>query len=69
MAVFQQQLLLDTVADRDSYFDITEHVNTAIKESGIQNGICLVSTPHTTCSVFLKNSHMIKIVMAMICLI
>ncbi|AJG25261.1 YjbQ family protein [Streptococcus iniae] len=54
MAVFQQQLLLDTVADRDSYFDITEHVNTAIKESGIQNGICLVSTPHTTCSVFFE---------------
>lgn len=54
MVVFQKVATLETCAKRDSYFDITEHVKTAIEESGIQNGICLVSTPHTTCSIFFE---------------
>lgn len=31
--------------------DITDEVNEAVTESGIQNGICCVYSPHTTCSV------------------
>lgn len=54
MTVYQKTIALDTVAERDSYFDITESVKTAIEESTIQNGICLVSTPHTTCSIFFE---------------
>ncbi len=31
--------------------DITEEVSRAVRESGVQNGICCVYSPHTTCSV------------------
>lgn len=31
--------------------DITEEVREAVVESGVQNGICCVYSPHTTCSV------------------
>ncbi len=54
MSVFQTVFSLETVAKRDSYFNITENVNSAIKESNIENGICLISTPHTTCSILFE---------------
>jgi secondary thiamine-phosphate synthase enzyme len=31
--------------------DITEEVQDAVRESGIQDGVCAVYSPHTTCSV------------------
>ena len=31
--------------------DITEDVQEAVRESGIQDGVCSVYSPHTTCSV------------------
>ena len=34
--------------------DITPQVKEAIEKSGIQNGICTVISPHTTCSVFFE---------------
>nr|WP_040832366.1 YjbQ family protein [Streptococcus ictaluri] len=43
---------MKTVAARDSYHDITTLVAESIKESGIQTGICLIHSPHTTCSIF-----------------
>ncbi|KHD44110.1 YjbQ family protein [Streptococcus hongkongensis] len=54
MSVFQKTFSLETVANRDSYFNITEDVARAIQESKIDNGICLISTPHTTCSIFFE---------------
>lgn len=34
-----------------SITDITEDVQAAVTTSGVQNGICCVYSPHTTCSV------------------
>ena len=43
---------LETVQGRPSYHMITEQVKDAINKSNIANGICLVQTTHTTCSVY-----------------
>jgi secondary thiamine-phosphate synthase enzyme len=34
-----------------SITDITDEVNEAVRESGVQNGIACVYSPHTTCAV------------------
>lgn len=52
MTVFFKNLNLKTVVARPSYHKITDDVSSAVTESGIQNGICLVQTSHTTCSVY-----------------
>ena len=31
--------------------DITEHVQEAVRESGVRDGVCCVDSPHPTCSV------------------
>jgi secondary thiamine-phosphate synthase enzyme len=31
--------------------DITDHVQEAVRESGVRDGVCCVYSPHTTCSV------------------
>lgn len=52
MKVFHQQIQLETVSGRPSYHDITELVRIAVEKSKINEGICVVSSPHTTCSVY-----------------
>lgn len=52
MSTFFKDLTVKTVEGRPSYHMITEDVKKAVKESGIKNGICLVQTTHTTCSVY-----------------
>lgn len=37
-----------------TYINVTEEVRKAVEESGIQNGIVTVMSPHTTCSVFFE---------------
>jgi thiamine phosphate synthase YjbQ (UPF0047 family) len=52
MSTFFKELSIDTVEGRPSYHMITDQVNNTVKKSGIQNGICLIQTTHTTCSVY-----------------
>lgn len=52
LTVYFKDFVIDTVADRPSYHNVTEQVEQAIDESKIRNGICLVQTAHTTCSVY-----------------
>lgn len=52
MAVDFKDIELKTVAGRPSYHRITELVNKEVENSQVKNGICLVQTAHTTCSVF-----------------
>ncbi|MCB2831226.1 YjbQ family protein [Streptococcus dysgalactiae] len=54
MIVYQKEFSVETVANRDSYHDISEVVRQVIAASSIQTGICVVATPHTTCSVFFE---------------
>ena len=50
MKTFQREVQLRTAGGL-TVTDITEQVRTAVHESGIQDGICCVFSPHTTCSV------------------
>jgi secondary thiamine-phosphate synthase enzyme len=48
--VFQHEVRLRTAGGL-SVLDITEEVNDAVRDSGVQNGIACVYSPHTTCCV------------------
>lgn len=58
MAVYHEKFQIGTVAQRDSFHNITEEVNLAIRNSKMDQGLCCISTAHTTCSVFFEEySH------------
>lgn len=39
---------------RPTFHDVTDSVVAAVKESGVTNGICVVFSQHTTCSVLIQ---------------
>lgn len=41
---------------KQGFFDITEHVRTAVRESGVRSGVCLVYCPHTTAAVTINEN-------------
>ncbi|MDF7639589.1 YjbQ family protein [Lactobacillus sp. ESL0791] len=53
MKVYQDTIQVTTKA-RVTYVDITSKVRESVKKSDVDNGICLVQTPHTTCSVIFE---------------
>lgn len=54
MKIYKEQINLTSHGKTPSFFDITPSVKEIIKKSEIQNGICTVISPHTTCSVFFE---------------
>lgn len=54
MSVYSEKLCVTSNGKRVSYFEITKQVKEAVKKSGIQQGIVVVCTSHTTCSVFFE---------------
>ncbi|MBI3397502.1 YjbQ family protein [Candidatus Woesebacteria bacterium] len=42
--------------DKFNVIDITSQIEQAIEELGAQEGIAIVTTPHTTCSIILNES-------------
>lgn len=54
MIVHGDTLVVKSNGNRPSYHEITEEVRRIIAESKVQEGIVVVSTPHTTCSVFFE---------------
>ena len=54
MNIYKEQITLTSHGETPSFFDITPSVKEIIKKSNIQNGICTVISPHTTCSVFFE---------------
>ena len=54
MAVYKETILLKSHGKTPTYVNITPQVRETIEKSGIQNGICTVISPHTTCSVFFE---------------
>ena len=54
MTVYHEKFQVDTVANRDSFHDVTHQVNKAIQDSQVKDGLCCISTAHTTCSVFFE---------------
>jgi secondary thiamine-phosphate synthase enzyme len=55
MKSYRKELWFDT-NHRMELLNITDQVNEALKESGIQEGLCLVNAMHITASVFI-NDH------------
>lgn len=54
MSVYKERIELQSHGGTPSYINITEQVKAAIEKSGIREGICVVISPHTTCSVFFE---------------
>lgn len=54
MTVYKETISLESHGGTPTFFDITPEVKAAIEKSNIQNGICTVISPHTTCSVFFE---------------
>ena len=50
MKTFHRETTLRTAGGL-SVTDITEQVQEAVRESGVNDGVCCVYSPHTTCSV------------------
>jgi thiamine phosphate synthase YjbQ (UPF0047 family) len=51
MTIKHEQIIIRSNGERVTYKNIKEQVNAFVESTGIQNGICVVSTPHTTCSI------------------
>lgn len=51
MKVYRETIEKRSTAIHPTFFDVTDEVNEIIKKSGVQNGICVVYSHHTTCSV------------------
>jgi thiamine phosphate synthase YjbQ (UPF0047 family) len=48
------QLQLASNGKRITWHNVTEQVKAFIQEADIQNGVCVVQSPHTTCSVIFE---------------
>lgn len=58
MTVYIDKLTLKSKGNRATYHEISDEVREIIEKSGVKNGICVVSSQHTTCSVFVEEySH------------
>lgn len=43
---------IETVANRPSYHNITLEIEKTVQCNDVKNGLVVISTPHTTCSLF-----------------
>lgn len=60
MSVYKTTIKLQSNGGEPTFINITDEVKAAIADSGVQDGICTIISPHTTCAVFLKNMSMIR---------
>jgi thiamine phosphate synthase YjbQ (UPF0047 family) len=54
MSVYQEEIVVATAAGKPSYHNIRQQVFDIVAKSGIQNGIVVCQTNHTTCSVIFE---------------
>lgn len=54
MNIFRTKISIQTIAGRPSFYQITDQIQKILAESEIKNGICVVYTHHTTCSVMIQ---------------
>lgn len=54
MKVYKETIELQSKGGEPTFFNITAEVKNAITNSGVQDGICTVISPHTTCAVFFE---------------
>lgn len=53
MKIIRETFQLTSTGGRPTFHDITGKVNDFIKKSGIETGVCVVFSRHTTCSVMI----------------
>ena len=56
MKSYRKELWLN-VPSRRAFINITPQVQKALRESGVREGLCLVSAMHITASVFIKDDE------------
>lgn len=56
MKSFRKVLTFNTPHRRD-YINITQQIESALEESGIREGLCLVNAMHITASVFINDNE------------
>ena len=56
MKSYRKELMVNTKARR-AFVNITPDVEVALRESGIQEGLCLVNAMHITASVFINDNE------------
>ncbi|MBS4207881.1 YjbQ family protein [Bacillus sp. FJAT-50079] len=54
MIVVTRTLKFESEGHQVTYHNITEEVRKIVAESGVEEGICTVVSPHTTCSVIFE---------------
>ena len=54
MTIYKEILEVNAHGGAPTYVNITDQVRKVIQNSGIKSGICVVISPHTTCSVFFE---------------
>ena len=52
MAVYKDRVIVETLADKPTYTDVTDEVRGIVADSGIKEGIVCCISQHTTCAVF-----------------
>lgn len=52
MYFYHDDLSLKTISGRPSYHDIHQSLKKIVSDSKILNGVVVISSPHTTCSLF-----------------
>lgn len=56
MLIYHDDIQLRTVAGRPSYHDIKSEVQQIVKQSNVTDGVIVVSSSHTTCSLFFEET-------------
>lgn len=54
MTIYHDQLILTSNGNRPTYHEITDKIKESISKSNIEDGLCVISSPHTTCSVIFE---------------
>lgn len=58
MKIYRGKIELQSKDHRPDFHDVTKEVKKIVEESGLKNGICVVYSHHTTCSVITQEcSH------------
>ena len=52
MAVYFNEISMHSIKGRPSYHDITDEIKKKIEESSITNGCIVITSAHTTCSLY-----------------
>lgn len=54
MKTYKETIILRSNGQRPTYHNVTEKVKDILNKSGITNGICVIQSQHTTCSVIFE---------------